>query len=154
LGTGSVVLQANNASVNAEHLGIAGGITLANNITIEQGNAGTIGTAGAIQYLTNTSGSATLGGVVTLLADSIAGGGGTFAGPVNGSDVLNVNGAVIASGTATTVSVASGSVAFGAGGNYQRLTVFGNALINTNDGIPTNAILNVFAPGVFDAVGH
>ena len=75
LGTGSVVIQANNASVNVEHLGIAGGITLPNAITIQQGNPGAGN--GAIQYLNTTGGNSTLTGAITVQADKFTGG--TFA---------------------------------------------------------------------------
>ena len=113
------MIQANNASVNVTHLGIAGGITIPNDITIQQANpaAG----FGAIQYLNTTSGNSTLTGAITVQADSFTGG--TFAGPAGGFDVLNINGPVTATGATTAVSVRAGSVGFGGGGSYPQLWV-------------------------------
>ena len=157
LGTGSVVVQANNASVNATHVGVAGGITLPNNIILAQPNAG--GGAGAIQYLTITSGSATLTGSITVQSDALTGG--TFAGPANPGDFLNINGPVTATGTTTAISVISGNVAFGGGGSYPLLNVFniggatptGLVAVNATNGLATNAVVNFFG-GALDVTGN
>jgi autotransporter-associated beta strand protein len=149
LGTGSVVLQTNNASVNNTHLGIAGGITLPNAITIQTPNGG--GQGGAIQYLNSTSGSSTLTGPITFQSDPFTGG--DFFGPTNGTDSLNINGPVNTSGTATGVTVIAGHVGFGGGGNYPQLTVYGTfvngspgvVVDNAPNGIATGAVLNVVA---------
>ena len=157
LGTGSVVLQTNNASVNTEHLGVAGGISLPNAITVQTPNAGAQG--GAIQYLTSTSGDATLTGPITIQADSLTGG--DFFGPNNGTDALNINGPVTTTSPATGITVIAGHVAFGGGGNYPQLTVYGTfvagnpAIVvdNAPNGMATNAVLNVVT-GFVDFEGN
>ena len=54
------------------HLGVAGGVTLPNNITIALPNGGVA--AGAIQYLNTTTGNATLTGSITVQAGKFTGG--------------------------------------------------------------------------------
>src|SRR5439155_25882746 len=137
---GPVLIKQNNISVNVTHLGVAGGITLPNDITIEQGNPA-LGN-GVIQYLTATTGSSTLTGSITVQADNFTGG--TFAGPTAAGDVLNINGPVNATGTATTISVRAGNVRLGGGGSYPEFDFYANALLNAPNGIATNALINFF----------
>jgi autotransporter-associated beta strand protein len=164
LGTGSVLIQANNASVNATHLGLAGGVTLPNDVVIQQPNPGTGTLAvqyGAISYLLQgpSSGDATLTGHITVQADSFTGG--TFAGPNNFPDLLNINGPVTTTAGVNSISVYQGRVGFAGGGSYPQLDIFGTtvagapgiAFVTANNGIPTSAIVNLVA-GTLDLNGN
>jgi autotransporter-associated beta strand protein len=140
LGTGPITIQTNNASVNVTSLFVAGGVTLPNNITIQQGNPGTQG-IGAIQYDgAVTTGDATLNGSVTVQADPTSGG--TFGGPTVAGTLLHVNGQVNTTGTATNISVRVGNVTFAGGGSYPMLNVYSNAFVSATNGIATSAIIN------------
>jgi hypothetical protein len=162
-GTGSILIQSNNASVNASHVGLAGGVFLPNDIVIQQPNNGGSLTllGGAITYLPNgpSSGNATLNGAVTVQANPNAGG--TFAGPSGSGDTLFINGPVNTTGTATSVSVWAGRVAFSGGGNYPQLDIFGTtvgsfpgvAFVGVNNGINTSAVVNLVA-GTLDLNGN
>jgi fibronectin-binding autotransporter adhesin len=137
-GTGPITVTLNNSSTNNTRIYVSGGISLPNNITIAQPNA--YAGFGVIQYLSGTSGSVNLTGTITQQADPFSGG--TFAGPTATGDWLNVNGQVIASGTATTISARAGNVGFGGGGSYPNLLIYGNARLNAMNGIATNAAVN------------
>src|SRR5213075_1445989 len=135
------------------------GITLANDIVIGQPNAGNANaTTSALQYLTATSGSSTLTGTITVLGDSLTNG--DFGG-ANGGDFLNINGPVNTAAAVHSVSVWSGRVAFGGGGTYPQLDIFGTTLgtspgiafLNANNGLNTGALVNLVA-GTLDMNGN
>ena len=139
LGTGSVVLTQNNSSTNNTRLYVAGNVTLPNDITLAQPNA--FAGFGAIQYLAGSTGSSTLTGTITQQAAPFSGS--TFFGPATTTtDVLNVNGPVNATGTATAISV-GGNVGLGGGGSYPELDVAGKVFVNANNGIATNAVASL-----------
>lgn len=139
-GTGPLTLVANLSSVNTTpHVAVIGGITLPNAFVIQQPNAGT--GVGALQYDTATTGSTTILGAVTVLADPLTGG--TVTGPAAAADFLNLNGGVNMGGTATTFTIRGGNVGIAGGGNATHIDVTGVLRANATDGIPTGSTVNI-----------
>ena len=95
-----------------------------------------------------------------MQADSLTGG--TFVGPNNGSDALNINGPVNATGTATAISAVAGQCRLRRRAEgYPQLIVYGTvvggnpgiAVDNAPNGIATGAVLNMIA-GFADLEGN
>jgi fibronectin-binding autotransporter adhesin len=153
LGSGPISIPGGNSSTNTSRVLAAGGVTLPNAINIGQGNPG--GNLGVVGVDAMGSGNSTITGTVTVNSDNFSGS--TFAGPT-GSIFLNVNGPVIAAGTATNISVAVGNVQINnlsATPNvYPAFTINGGAVsIAANNGILPTAVLNANA-GTFDLNGY
>ncbi len=143
-GTGLITVNANNTSTNSSQILLAPGVSLSNNITIAQGNPhpvnGTV-SLGVIQQATSAlTGDSTLTGTITILANNVNDG--LFNGaPLGGTQYLDVNGPVIASGTATNVVQIGGQVKYGGGGSYQNFYLNGTALLSAANGLATNAVV-------------
>ncbi len=155
LGTGPINIPGNGSSTNTARVLAAGGVTLANAINIGQGNPG--GGLGVVGADTNIGGISIITGTVTVTADNFTGS--TFAGPTAAGNYLNVNGAIIAAGTATNISVATGNVQINnlsvTPSVYPAFTVNGGTTsIGVDNGILPTAVLNSNTGGVFDLNGY
>ena len=133
-------------------------MTIHNNITIGQGKPtpGAGGTFGVIQQ-TAAGGDATIVGSVTILKNNSDGG--LFNGPAaGGTDFLNINGPVIAGGTADTIIQIGGNVKYGdttGTSSYPRIQMNGQGDLGTNNALCQTAVLQLanFFPGTFDLNG-
>jgi autotransporter-associated beta strand protein/T5SS/PEP-CTERM-associated repeat protein len=146
IGTGTVIL-----ADSAKRLVLGDGVTVVNNITIDQ-PVGEVG-SGAIQY--EGTGTATIAsGTITVLAQSITGG--EF-GSRNGGTLI-VESPIIASGT-QRVSVRTGTVVFSGGGVYSRFTLHSTAQLGRTDGLSSAAVISMNATqssnsSIFDLAGY
>jgi autotransporter-associated beta strand protein len=162
-GSGPITVATNNGSTNWSQVYIAQGSTIHNNITIGQGKPtpGAGGTFGVIQSATGV-GDATVVGSVTINANNFDGG--LFNGPLaGGTEFLNINGPVIAAGTANTIIQIGGNVKYGDAtgtSSYATIQVNGQADLGTNNALCQTAVLQMSASttggastGTFDLNG-
>jgi autotransporter-associated beta strand protein len=134
-GSGPLTLGA-----GAERVNLANGIQLSNPVVINGSNAGA--SNGAIQNVGTAAGEiVTLSGAITV--NALPGSGGHFAAKNGGT--LNLTGP-IQSATAV-VSVRDGTVTFSGGGSYAAMQVTGTAKLAANNGLATNATLDLGSAG-------
>jgi autotransporter-associated beta strand protein len=151
LGTGSVVINANNTSTNNSRLYITGNVQLPNDIVVAQPNA-YLG-FGAIHYDTASAGNATLTGSITQQANPFSGG--LIVGPpTTTTDFLYLKGPILATGTATEISLRGGNIALAStGSSYANLLIFGRTRIDVAGAIPSTALVNMQQGGILDLNG-
>lgn len=144
LGTGTLTF-----GTGAERLQLSDGINLANDIVINGGNGG-VGN-GAIQNANATAGeNVTISGDISL--NSLVSSGGHFAS--QGGGTLNLTGSITSS---VVASVRAGTVVFSGGGSYTDMQVTGTARLGANNGLATNATVDLGpagATGNLDLAGY
>ena len=135
--------QPTTSSINTSRIQLAGGVTIHNDITIGQGNPTVAqGATGVIQYAPTTAGDATVVGTITIQANNANGGllnGPTF----QGSDFLNITGAVNVAGSADTIVQIGGNVRYSGGGNYPNLQINGEARLGVSNSLSQTALLQL-----------
>ena len=144
-GTGTITVAQNNGSTNSSQIYLAPGVTIGNNIVIQQGNprptVNATAREGVIQ-IDGTGGDGTLTGTITINANNVNDG--LFNGPAEGSGFyLNVQGAVNTAGTADTITQIGGEVKYSGGGNYANMQINGTALLAANNGLSQSAVLQL-----------
>lgn len=141
-GTGAVAINA-----GAERLAIKDGFTIGNNIVINGG--GTVGN-GLIQNYNAADGeNATVGGDITINANT--GAGGHFGSTGIGS-TLTLTGSITSS---VKVQQRTGTVVLSGGGSYTDFGITGTTRLGADNGLATNATadLGFSGNGVFDLAG-
>jgi len=143
-GTGTITVVQNNASTNSSQIFLAPGVTIGNNIVVQQGNPRAVNVAtpqGVIQ-IDGVGDDGTLTGTVTIDANNANDG--LFNGPAVGSGYyLNVQGAVNTAGTANTITQIGGEVKYSGGGSYANMQINGLALLAANNGLSQSAVLQL-----------
>jgi fibronectin-binding autotransporter adhesin len=142
--TGGVLQASHNNALSTGVVTIAGtrlvvtdGVTIGNDVVINS-NTGATG-RGLIEN--SSTANATVNGTITINSGAAAGG--HFASVSTGT--LTVDGVVNGSGT---ISHRIGIVKFGGGGNYNSFSIGdGTVWVTANNGLSTNAVLNVAAVG-------
>ena len=162
-GTGTITVAQNNASTNSSQIFLAPGVTIGNNIVVQQGNPRAVNVTtpqGVIQI--DGVGDGTVTGTITINANNANDG--LFNGQAVGSGYyLNVQGAVNTAGAADTITQIGGEVKYSGGGNYANMQINGLAVLAADNGLSQSAVLQLSqAPasgsgasnGTFDLNGY
>ena len=131
MGTGTITFN-----TGAQHLRVAGGVTVANDITIT-GATGVSG-GGLLESTAASGGTATLNGTITI--NSAPTNGGHFANTVLGS-TFNIKGAINSS--SIPITQRAGTVTYWGGGSYASMGVNGTAKLGATNGLATNAMVTL-----------